>query len=64
MKFLAPVGGNVDFYGIITAPNHRGVPAGIKAGLPWAGDLGCLMGPDFVKKIDCDCHYGKRVNKL
>jgi hypothetical protein len=52
MKFLAPVGGITGAYGIVTAPNHRGIPADIKAGKPWAGDLGCLIGPDFVKKID------------
>lgn len=54
MRFLIPSGGQqtVVAYGIITAPNHRGVPAGISAGLPWAGDLGCLRGPDFVKKIN------------
>lgn len=52
MKPLAAVGGEVDSFGIITAPNHLGIPAGIKAGKPWAADLGCLDGPDFVKRID------------
>lgn len=39
-------------YGIITAPNHKGIPYEIKNGKPWAGDLGALIGPDYVKKID------------
>jgi hypothetical protein len=39
-------------YGIMTAPNHRGIPAEIISGSPWAGDLGALIGPDYVKKID------------
>lgn len=52
MKFLYPGGGDVTSYGIITAPNHVAVPAGITNGLPWAGDLGALQGPDFVKKIN------------
>lgn len=45
-------GGNTKAYGVVTAPNHKGIPADIMVGKPWAGDLGCLMGPDFVKKID------------
>lgn len=52
MRFLLPVGGVTDCFGIITAPNHKGIPAGIKAGLPWAADVGCLQGPSFVKKAD------------
>lgn len=52
MKELAPVGGVTNAYGILTAPNHLGIPAGIKAGKPWAADLGCLDGPDFVKRIN------------
>lgn len=53
MKFLVPVGGlTTGVYGIITAPNHGGVVAGIKAGLPWAADVGCIDGPSFVKRID------------
>lgn len=55
MKHLLPVGGIVDNrFGILTAPNHKGVPAGIVAGLSWAGDLGCLQGPAYVKRIDFD----------
>ena len=39
MMFLVPVGGVVDpRFGILTTPGHKGVPAGIKAGLPWAVD--------------------------
>lgn len=52
MKELAPVGGHTKAYGILTAPNHKGIPADIKAGKPWAADLGCLDGPAFVKRID------------
>jgi hypothetical protein len=52
MKELAPVGGKTNAYGIITAPNHKGIPYDIKRGKPWAGDLGCLQGPAFIKKID------------
>lgn len=39
-------------WGIITAPNHKGIPLEIVNGKPWAGDLGALMGPDYVKKIN------------
>lgn len=53
MRFLVPVGGVTEgVYGILTAPNHKGVPAGIKAGLPWAADVGCIDGPSFVKRAD------------
>lgn len=52
MKILYPGGGETNAYGIITAPNHKGIPADIVAGKPWAGDLGCLQGPDYVKKIN------------
>lgn len=52
MKFLAPIGGLTTAYGIVTAPNHWGIPLDIKRGKFWAGDLGCLMGPNYVKKID------------
>lgn len=39
MRFLVPVGGVVEgVYGILGSYKHRGVPAGIQAGLPWAGD--------------------------
>lgn len=51
MKFLYPGGGIVTAYGIITAPNHKGIPIEIIRGKPWAGDLGALQGPGYVKKI-------------
>lgn len=54
MKALYPGGGESDGLGIITAPNHKGVPLGIVRGLPWAGDLGCLIGPAYVKKINLE----------
>lgn len=39
MKFLAPVGGDVDSaLGILTSPYHSGVVNGITNGLPWAAD--------------------------
>lgn len=52
MKELAPVGGQTKAYGIITAPNHKGIPYDIKAGKSWAADLGCLDGPAFVKRVN------------
>jgi hypothetical protein len=36
----------------MTSPQHRGVPLAIKRGGLWAGDLGCLDGPSYVKRID------------
>jgi hypothetical protein len=54
MKFLLPVGGDVEGYGTITAPNHKGIPMRIKSGGLWAADVGCLTGPSFVKKADFD----------
>lgn len=64
MRFLVPVGGVTEgVYGIITAPNHKGVPAGIKAGLPWAADLGCLIGPSFVKRASVDAVFSPREVK-
>jgi len=52
VKFLYPGGGQSSAYGIITAPNHKGIPLGIIQGKPWAGDLGCSVGPAYVKKIN------------
>ena len=52
MKFLYPGGGATSAYGIITAPNHKGIPADIVRGKLWGGDLGCLQGPAYVKKIN------------
>lgn len=52
MRFLIPSGGMTDpRFGVLTAPNHKGIPAGIIAGLDWAADLGCLTGPSFVKRL-------------
>lgn len=51
MKFLYPGGGKTKAYGIITAPNHMAIPVDIVQSKPWAGDLGALTGPDYVKKI-------------
>lgn len=52
MRALYPGGGDSDGFGIITAPNHRGIPQGITEGLPWAIDPGCLVGPDYVKRVN------------
>lgn len=51
MRPLIPVGGIVDHrLGILTAPNHAGVPIGIRNRMDWAADLGCQAGPDYVKR--------------
>ncbi len=49
MRFLAPVGGEVDAYGILTSYAHKGIPAGIVAGLPWAGDNCAFTGTDAAR---------------
>ena len=47
MQFLIPVGGVVDpQFGVLTSYAHRGVPAGIGAGLAWAAD-NCAYGGRF-----------------
>jgi hypothetical protein len=39
MRFLVPAGGVVDpRFGVLTSPGHRGIPAGLPAGLAWGGD--------------------------
>ena len=39
MKFLFPAGGIVDHrFGIMTSPSHKGVPAGIVAGMEWGAE--------------------------
>jgi hypothetical protein len=58
MKFLYPGGGKTRAYGIITAPNHKGIPIDIVQGKVWAGDLGALVGPDYVKKINLSAVAG------
>jgi hypothetical protein len=53
MKFLVPSGGFTDKeFGILTYPQMRGVPVGIKEGMSWAADLGCISGPSYVKRFD------------
>ena len=43
--FLLPVGGVVDpRFGILTSPAHKGIPAGIIAGMDWAADNGVYSG--------------------
>lgn len=55
MRFLIPAGGKINpKFGVLTAPNHKGIPQGIKAGLIWAADLGCASGPAYVKRFDPD----------
>jgi|GEM_PF-1161314 len=45
MRFLAPVGGLTDArFGILTSFRHRGVPAGVRAGLAWGGDNAAYTG--------------------
>ena len=39
---------------VIAAPNMRGIPVAIVRGAQWAGDLGCLDGPSFVKRCDIE----------
>lgn len=47
MRFLVPVGGEVDgAFGILTTYQHHGIVAGIRAGLPWAAD-NCAFGDKF-----------------
>ncbi len=65
MKFLVPVGGVTEgVYGILTAPNHKGIPAGIRAGLPWAADVGCIDGPSFVKRASFDAVFDWLQNDM
>lgn len=53
MRALLPVGGIVDHrFGILTAPNHKGIPAGITSGMQWAADIGCKDGPEYVKRAN------------
>lgn len=50
MRFLVPVGGVVSgVYGVLTSYAHRGVPAGVTAGLPWAGDNCAFTGFDAAR---------------
>lgn len=53
MKFLVPVGGVVEgVHGILTSYQHRGIPAGIAAGLPWGGDNCAFTGFDHQRFIE------------
>lgn len=53
MRFLVPSGGFTDKdFGILTSPQHKGVPIGIREGMVWGADLGCLSGPDYVKRYN------------
>jgi hypothetical protein len=50
LKYLAPVGGMVDArFGVLATWRHRGVPAGVRAGLPWAADNGA-----FTRRFEPD----------
>lgn len=49
MKFLVPVGGVTDAFGILSSYKHKGVPAGIVGGLPWAGDNCAFTGFDGAR---------------
>lgn len=53
MRYLWPSGGNVGM-DVIAAPNMKGIPRAIVNGARWAGDVGCLAGPEFVKRCDFD----------
>lgn len=54
MKFLYPSGGIYDarFAGIVTGPQHRGIPYALRRGALWLGDMGCLAGPPYVKRFN------------
>lgn len=54
LKYLVPVGGMVDDrFGVLATWRHRGLPAGIRAGLPWAADNGA-----FTRCFDADLFLG------
>jgi hypothetical protein len=47
MKFLVPVGGVTDSaFGVLTSYKHKGIPVGIRTGLPWAAD-NCAFSNSF-----------------
>jgi hypothetical protein len=53
MRFLLPIGGVVDNrFGILTTPSHKGVVAGILAGIEWAAD-----NEAFTKDFDLDIYF-------
>lgn len=50
MRFLVPVGGVTEGVGgILTSYQHKGIPAGVVAGLPWAGDNCAFTGFDAAR---------------
>jgi len=53
MRYLWPAGGDVGL-DALCAPNMRGIPATVKNGRLWAADLGCLAGPQIVKRCNID----------
>lgn len=53
MRYLWPSGGD-DGMDVLTSPGMYGVPAAIARGARWAADLGCLDGPEFVKRCDIE----------
>ena len=53
MRYLWPAGTDVGL-DVLAAPNMRGVPSAIVNGARWAADLGCIDGPEFVKRCDVD----------
>ena len=50
MKFLYPGCGSSAMYGVLASPGY-GVLADILGGKPWAGDIGALEGPSYVKRM-------------
>ena len=54
MRYLWPSGGESIGMDVLTSPGMYGVPAAIANGARWAADLGCLDGPEFVKRCDIE----------
>jgi hypothetical protein len=53
VKFLLPVGGVVNRrFGILTSPQHKAVPVGIKSGMAWAADNNA-----FTQGFDPDRYF-------
>lgn len=54
MRFLLPIGGHLpaEYAGVLTTPAHKGIPAGIIAGAPWAADNGA-----FTRGFDPDTFF-------
>ena len=65
MRFLVALGGFVDHrFGILTSPANHGTLLGIKEGMDWAADVGCIDGPKFVKRFDYERTYFWLIDKL